>query len=158
MLLEGKEARKKFVEVISNAASFCYVVAPWLSVEVAEDVTKYCSARDIRVLLYDKTEKAMEAVRVLKKNPNIQILRDPMLHGKAVLTDFDLMSGSGNLTFSAFNKNDEFIEFDKSEERRKEYFQKIMKWFTKSVLYEVEEKEVPKNNKKKILGDLWRSL
>lgn len=158
-LLEGQEALDNEIRVLSEATSICFIVTPWMSEDLAEAIVKYCSALDIRVLLYSTKEKTMNSVKILSQKPHIKIFRDPVLHGKAILTDFELVSGSANQTFSAFNKNDEFIEFRTDEEVRKQYYKKIMKWFNKSEPYKIKN-----NNKKekettnKVLDKIWNSF
>jgi hypothetical protein len=159
VLLEGQEAYKNIIRVLSEATTICFIITPWMTPQIAKDILKYCSALDIRVMLFGTEQNTTDSVRILQQNQNIKIFRNPTLHGKAILTDFELVSGSGNSTFSAFHKNDEFIEFRKDEDVRKEYYKKIIQWHNKSVPYEIKEKSKKSNDlRSKTLSRIWRNF
>jgi len=149
----------KIVKMIADASSFCLIATPWISEEEAEMIAKFCGAGDIKILLRDDTEREINSVKILQNNPLIEIRRDPNLHGKCIITEFELYSGSGNMTFSAFKKNHEFFEFDKNEDRRKIYFKKFMKWFNASSPFAInEDKDSRRKVSNRVLLEAWKSI
>lgn len=108
MLLKGKKAYLKWLDLIRNSNDFVYMIVPWFSEKVANAVRETLNTKDVTIVLKDMGAVNRKTVEMFDKT---YLHFYPELHVKFTVGDAGLMMGSSNYTINGFFKNREGNNF-----------------------------------------------